>query len=84
MIEAAVAGNGVALGRSVLVAQDIRAGRLVAPFSESLVSQFSYWFVQNAGTPDTASTSEFLQWARTNLTRDAEVFENANRRLTPL
>ncbi|MBM7068584.1 LysR substrate-binding domain-containing protein [Actibacterium sp. 188UL27-1] len=73
MIEAAVAGNGVALGRSALVAHDIRSGRLVAPFAHNLTSQFGYWFVQDAATPDTVSTSEFLEWTRANLTRDAEV-----------
>lgn len=34
-IEAALRGEGVALGRSVLVAEDIAGGRLVAPFPET-------------------------------------------------
>ncbi|MFJ1301160.1 transcriptional regulator GcvA [Pseudomonadota bacterium AL_CKDN230030165-1A_HGKHYDSX7] len=33
-IEAAIRGEGVALGRSVLVAEDIQAGRLIAPFPD--------------------------------------------------
>ncbi|WP_077549446.1 transcriptional regulator GcvA [Pseudorhizobium flavum] len=34
-IEAAIRGEGVALGRSVLVAEDLRQGRLVAPFPQA-------------------------------------------------
>src|SRR3546814_7946300 len=33
-IEAALRGEGVALGRSVLVAEDVAAGRLVEPFPQ--------------------------------------------------
>jgi LysR family glycine cleavage system transcriptional activator len=32
--EAAIRGEGVALGRSVLIADDVAAGRLVVPFPQ--------------------------------------------------
>jgi LysR family glycine cleavage system transcriptional activator len=46
ILQAAVDGQGVALGRSLLVADDLAAGRLVAPFSIWLDASYAYWFVQ--------------------------------------
>ena len=45
MLQAALDGQGLALGRSMLVSDDIAAGRLVAPFTIWLPASFSYWFV---------------------------------------
>jgi LysR family glycine cleavage system transcriptional activator len=44
-IQAAVQGEGVALGRSALVADDLAAGRLVRPFDLSLPAGFAYYVV---------------------------------------
>ena len=41
-VDSAIAGEGVALGRSVLVADDLAAGRLVKPFDISLPAEFAY------------------------------------------
>lgn len=46
ILQAAVEGQGVALGRSRLVADDLETGRLIAPFELSLVASHSYWFVR--------------------------------------
>lgn len=46
ILQAAVEGQGIALGRSLLVADDIATGRLVAPFSVSLDASHAYWFVR--------------------------------------
>ncbi len=46
ILQAALNEQGVALGRSLLVADDIKAGRLVAPFSTVLPASYSYWFVR--------------------------------------
>jgi len=45
LLQAALSGQGVALGRSILVADDLDRGRLVAPFEEKLDASYSYWFV---------------------------------------
>ena len=46
LLQAAVEGHGVALGRSVLVSADLETGRLVRPFAEaSMPFQFAYYFV---------------------------------------
>ncbi len=48
ILQAALDSQGVALGRSLLLAEDLAVGRLVAPFDVSLAAQYSYWFVQPA------------------------------------
>lgn len=73
MLESAAAGTGVALGRSALVAHDLRAGRLVAPFGNVITSTFSYWFVQDADTRETAAHRDFYGWARTSLGHDSSM-----------
>lgn len=45
ILQAVLLGQGVALGRSLLVADDLAAGRLVAPFDVRLEASYSYWFV---------------------------------------
>lgn len=47
-IQAAIAGCGVLLGRSVLVAADIAAGRLVRPFDISYPSRFRYFLLSDS------------------------------------
>jgi LysR family transcriptional regulator, glycine cleavage system transcriptional activator len=44
-VEAAVQGEGVALGRTMLVAGDLAAGRLVRPFKHSLQAASSFYLV---------------------------------------
>lgn len=44
-IQAAADGQGVALGRSVIVAADLRAGRLVRPCDDSDVTDCAYYVV---------------------------------------
>ncbi len=46
LLQAALDSQGVALGRSLLVAEDLSSGRLVAPFETGLAAQLSYWFVR--------------------------------------
>jgi len=45
VIEAAIEGQGVALGRRNLVAADLAEGRLVRPFDLGLPIPFSHWLV---------------------------------------
>jgi LysR family transcriptional regulator, glycine cleavage system transcriptional activator len=71
MIEAAIAGTGVALGRAALVAHDLRTGRLVAPFGHTIISRFSYWFVQDPATTEIAAHREFLRWTKATLGHDS-------------
>ncbi|NRF71953.1 LysR family transcriptional regulator [Aquincola sp. S2] len=63
VIFAALAGHGVALGRSPLVAQLIADGRLVAlrPRGTPLHADFSYWLIERRGA-DSASRRRFVDW----------------------
>ena len=45
ILQAALSGHGAALGRSLLVSDDLDAGRLIAPFEIKLKTSFTYWFV---------------------------------------
>lgn len=59
-MQAAADGLGIALGRSSLVAGDLRSGRLVEPFSIRLASKSAYHLV----IPDSAAASRKAQLFR--------------------
>ena len=61
-IDAAVEGGGVVLGRSVIAANDIRSGRLVAPFELPLSSGMSYYLVCPPGAHKHAKVRAFRDW----------------------
>jgi len=61
-IEAALAGDGVALARRSLVADDLARGRLVAPLQETVPSGLSYWLVMaNTSGPSHSPALRALQ-----------------------
>lgn len=61
VVQAAISGFGVALGREPLVIDALTEGRLVRPFTETVASQFSYWIV----CPVEAQASERISAIRT-------------------
>ena len=62
-IEAAIRGEGVALGRSVLVAEDLAAGRLVELFPDArLAVEWGYDLVYPAGGRDHPKVCAFRAW----------------------
>jgi LysR family glycine cleavage system transcriptional activator len=62
-IEAAIQGEGVTLGRSALVADDIAAGRLVAPFPHiQLDAGPSYYLVYRNGNRDHPKVCALREW----------------------
>ena len=62
MIHAAIAGQGVALGRLPLLQELIRSGALIAPFERSLIGTRGYFLLksQHAGTKPIAV--DFCAW----------------------
>jgi len=62
VIRAAIAGEGMALGRSLLVADEIAAGRLVAPFEFRIPSKYSYYLVRPKEHADKAWAKGFEEW----------------------
>jgi LysR family glycine cleavage system transcriptional activator len=64
VIEAAVAGKGVALAKSTIALADLEAGRLVAPFDLTTPSSFSYYLVHPASKSRNAAVKAFKKWLR--------------------
>jgi LysR family transcriptional regulator, glycine cleavage system transcriptional activator len=61
-IQAAVRGEGVVLGRSALVGDELAAGRLVRPFELSLPASFSYYVVCPSRVLKRPSVKAFRDW----------------------
>jgi len=69
-IDAAVAGQGIALARSALAMLDLAAGRLIRPVRNSLPATFSYWIVcpkQHAQRP---KIERFRHWLLAEVAAD--------------
>lgn len=64
LINAAVAGQGVALGRSPLLKQMLAERKLVAPFEKTVASPRSYYLVQSAGVGRKPEVQDFAEWLR--------------------
>jgi LysR family glycine cleavage system transcriptional activator len=79
VIDAAIAGQGVALTRSALAALDIIAGRLVVPFGPSLPAALAYWIV----CPPTARQRRDVERLRDWLLREASADRRAIRDRMP-
>ena len=61
-LQAAMLGQGVALARSLLVADDLRAGRLVCPFKIPIRSDFQYYFVCPPTRLKDQAVKTFADW----------------------
>jgi len=72
LIQAAVAGRGVALGRSSLIRDELADGRLVAPFDVSLASDMAYYLVHPPGAAENPKVRAFCDFLKEEVARDAE------------
>jgi len=63
-VQAAIEGQGVALGNQLIVDDDLAAGRLVKPFDPALQirSDFAYYFVCPLGRRDDPQIAAFRDW----------------------
>src|SRR5512145_874567 len=64
IIPAAVAGHGVALGRSPLVKDLIRSGELVAPFKSSADPARAYFAILSKNAAGRPEVSAFVEWLK--------------------
>jgi LysR family transcriptional regulator, glycine cleavage system transcriptional activator len=62
LIWAAIEGQGVAIAKGTLAADDLRAGRLVRPFDQSMPADFSYWLVCPEASADRPKIVAFREW----------------------
>jgi LysR family glycine cleavage system transcriptional activator len=64
LVEAAVRGHGVALGRSALVAEHIREGRLIPLFGTRHPADYAYFAVAPESTADQPKVQAFIDWLK--------------------
>jgi DNA-binding transcriptional LysR family regulator len=65
IIPAAIAGHGVALGRSPLVKDLMRSGELVAPFKSSADPARAYFAILSKNAVGRPEVNAFLEWLKT-------------------
>ncbi len=69
VIEAAMAGRGVALAKRAIAAADLASGRLVAPFADGAQDvDFSYWLVWPKGRHLAPEVRSFIKWIKAEAT----------------
>jgi LysR family transcriptional regulator, glycine cleavage system transcriptional activator len=62
VVQAAISGAGVGIGRRQLVEGELAAGRLVAPFDLELPDQFAYYFVAPEAAAEQPKLAAFRTW----------------------
>ncbi len=72
LLQAAVDGQGVALGRSALAAGEMAAGRLVRPFDLKFTRDKAYYFVCPKNCEDRPKVAAFRQWLMQEAQESAE------------
>lgn len=73
LLQAAVAGQGVALARGVLVADELKSGRLVRPFELSLPAEYAYYIVCPEAAADNIKIVAFREWLLEEASASASV-----------
>jgi LysR family glycine cleavage system transcriptional activator len=68
-LEAAVRGQGVAMGDDFLAATYLAEGRLIRPFDSSLRSRNAYYFLVPAGAAKHPAVASFRSWLFSNVGR---------------
>lgn len=72
-IRAALAGQGVALGRTGLVQDLLQDGSLVAPFpQQSFRTERGYWVVEAAHARGRAEVNQFVKWVVETATTESQ------------
>lgn len=62
MIQAAIDGQGVALGRDPLINDLLKQGALLAPFDEVPVKSGTYYLVTNSSVDENPDAASFVSW----------------------
>lgn len=62
VVQAAIEGAGIAIGRAPLVADALRDGRLVRPFVHTATSRLQYWLVHAERARESEKIDVFINW----------------------
>jgi LysR family glycine cleavage system transcriptional activator len=79
VLQAALRGQGVALGRLTLAERDLREGRLIKPFAIAMPNDYSYWLVYPDAKADRENVAAFRRWVLGQAGREVEASQDANR-----
>jgi DNA-binding transcriptional LysR family regulator len=79
LIQAALCGQGIALGRSPLIDDLLRQRKLVKPFATTIVSPRSYHLLQAGAAARKSEVQEFVAWLREEIEREIAPAANAPR-----
>ena len=71
-LQAAIAGQGVALARRSLVNDDLKAGHLVCPFGPKLPTRRSWYFVCTPRNAETHKVRAFCSWLLQEIAQDLD------------
>lgn len=71
LIQAAIEGEGVALGRDPLVTRLIRQGLLVAPFGRRKPTSRAYFIIATPGAAGRPAVEDFIAWLLAEIRYDA-------------
>ncbi len=62
ILQAAIEGQGIALGRTSLTYDDLKAGRLVCPFGPRAPANYQYYVVSPYSTSEITKIRAFREW----------------------
>ncbi|HEY9066589.1 MAG TPA: transcriptional regulator GcvA [Burkholderiaceae bacterium] len=79
LIQAAVSGQGVALGRSPLIDDLLRQRKLIQPFEATIVSPRSYHLLQSHTAARKSEVQEFVAWLREQIEQEIAPAANTPR-----
>lgn len=80
VIQAAIDGQGVALGRSFLVESALADGRLVKPFELTIPVDYAYYVVCPEATADRPKVTAFRDWIIAEATENEALSITSNQR----
>ena len=77
VLQAAVLGQGVALGHSLLSRPEIKAGRLVCPLPQVLLSNNAYYLAMAEGHDSWGKVAAFRDWIIAVMRQEEQEFKSA-------
>jgi LysR family glycine cleavage system transcriptional activator len=72
MIQAAITGQGVALGRQPLVNELIQSGMLVVPFKQAIVGARAHFIIESSAAVSKPHVRQFAAWLLEEAKTDSE------------
>jgi DNA-binding transcriptional LysR family regulator len=70
LVQAAIGGQGIALGRQPLVNELLKTGALVTPLNKAVVGTRGYFIIESALAQRKPHVQQFIAWLREEVNRD--------------